>query len=322
MYRRDLNDGKVMILFDGEPLHFDNYDSLRFRDKIWRKDLDFSIVFNDKNYHINGFVGILANGGFGKAGFALFRRGRVVIGGEDQNYKPERIFGQSQSPIAHKLFGELDLDDFPVNQAKDGFVWDDGLEDVFIEEVRKNIKDYIDIAKMTNKERAREESLSEDISNNIQQSVQQTINDSISTPIYNPIIEEPNDLFQYINYQNEQKKEADKTDKKIRKYKVPLDPHTSYEIGVQWTISSNTTWINIDHSTDDKTASVKININHPFFKPFSENEEFKVVLEKFAIAFALAEIRAKSQSNADGLVLPGTFRNFINEFLKQLSIND
>lgn len=61
-------------------------------------------------------------GSYPKAGFALFRRGRVIIGGEDMNYKPAEIFGQSQSQVSLKLFGEINLDTFPVNQAKDGFV--------------------------------------------------------------------------------------------------------------------------------------------------------------------------------------------------------
>ena len=113
----------------------------------------------------------MENGGYGKAGFALFRRGRVVLGGEDQTYKPFRIFLQAQSPIAHKLFGELDLDDFPVNQAKDGFVWDDGLEETFIEELKDHIQDYINIAKMTNKERAREEEFSLEASESVHDKV-------------------------------------------------------------------------------------------------------------------------------------------------------
>jgi hypothetical protein len=103
----------------------------------------------------------LANGGFGKAGFALFRRGRVIVGGEDQNYKPEKIFIQSQSQISLRLFGEFDLEDFPVNQAKDGFVWDDGLEIVFVDELKKQIQDYINIAKISNKDRAKEEEFSD-----------------------------------------------------------------------------------------------------------------------------------------------------------------
>ena len=173
MYRRDLNSGKINIWFNDVLLHFDEYKCLEFRDTIWRKDIDFTFQHGPNSHHVKGFVGILANGGFGRAGFALFRRGRVVIGGEDQNYKPFRIFQQAQSTIAHKLFGEFDLEDFPVNQAKDGFVWDDGLEDAFIEELKGHIQDYINIARMTNKERAKEEEFSDEVSNKVHDEVQE-----------------------------------------------------------------------------------------------------------------------------------------------------
>ena len=150
----------VRIEYDGEPLYYDDHDCLSFRNRTWRKDLEFLFEFDGQIHCVTGFVGILAHGGFGRAGFALFRRNRVVVGGEDFNYKPEEIFGQAQSTIAHKLFGELDLDDFPVNQAKDGFVWDDGLEEEFIKQLKSHIEEYIKIAKITNKDREKEESTS------------------------------------------------------------------------------------------------------------------------------------------------------------------
>ena len=37
MYRRDLNNGLVRILYDGEPLFYDEYDCLSFRNQTWRK---------------------------------------------------------------------------------------------------------------------------------------------------------------------------------------------------------------------------------------------------------------------------------------------
>ena len=88
MYRRDLN--------------YDEHECLMFRNRKWRKDIDFYFDFDGRSHHVTGFVGLLAHGGFGRAGFALFRRNRVVIGGDDFNYKPEEIFGQAQSTIAHK----------------------------------------------------------------------------------------------------------------------------------------------------------------------------------------------------------------------------
>jgi hypothetical protein len=106
-------------------------------------------------HHVTGFVGLLGpdDSGFKKAGFALFRRNRVVIGSEGEYYKPQGIFGEAQSKISHKLFGEIDLEDFQINQAKDGFVWDDGLEEEFVKQLRTQIEDYIKLADKTIKER-------------------------------------------------------------------------------------------------------------------------------------------------------------------------
>lgn len=331
MYRRDLNNGLVKITYDGDSLYYDEYDCLTFRNRTWRKDLDFSFEFDGKIHHVVGFVGILANGGFGRAGFALFRRNRVVVGGEEFNYKPDEIFGQAQSTIAHKLFGELDLDDFPINQAKDGFVWDDGLEEEFIWELKTQIKEYIDIAKITNKDREKEEATSQTISDNVHDRVQESINRLSSSPMVEdtppaiPVISTDinadlqTDLDFYKAYQTEQNNLPEEVDPKIRKYVVQLDAASKCEISVQWTKGNAATWIKVDPAEDGSKANIQLNINHPFFKPFSEREDFKLVLEKFAIAFALAEIRAKNNANADGMISPNAFRTHINNYLRELT---
>ena len=102
----------------------------------------------------------MANGSFIHAGLSLFRYNRVIIGGPDQNYKPSTIFSQAQSQISLKLYGELNMEDFPVNQAKDGFVWDDGLEDEFLRVLKENIIDFIKIADLSKTQRAKEEEFS------------------------------------------------------------------------------------------------------------------------------------------------------------------
>lgn len=330
MYRRDLNSGLVRIEYDGEPLYYNDHDCLSFRNRTWRKDLEFLFEFDGQIHCVTGFVGILAHGGFGRAGFALFRRNRVVVGGEDFNYKPEEIFGQAQSTISHKLFGELDLDDFPVNQAKDGFVWDDGLEEEFIKELKSHIKEYIDIARITNKDREKEEATSKEVSDNVQNQVQDTINRSFGsqqaqpeltifdTPTQTDEVQEPIELSLYKEYQTEQNNLPEEIDDKVREYIIPLDGASNCTMSVQWTKGNATTWIKVDTEEDGSKAS----INHPFFKPFSEKEDFKSVLERFALAFALAEIRVKKNANEDGSVSPSAFRNHINEYLCKLTDED
>lgn len=334
MYRRDLNSGLVHIEYDGETLYYDDHDCLSFRNRTWRKDLEFLFEFDGQIHCVTGFVGILAHGGFGRAGFALFRRNRVVVGGEDFNYKPEEIFGQAQSTISHKLFGELDLDDFPVNQAKDGFVWDDGLEEEFIKELKSHIKEYIDIARITNKDREKEEATSKEVSDNVQNQVQDTINRSFGsqqaqpeptifdTPTQTDELQESLELSLYKEYQTEQNNLPEEIDDKVREYIIPLDGASKCTMSVQWTKGNATTWIKVDTEEDGSKASIQLNINHPFFKPFSEKEDFKSVLERFALAFALAEIRVKKNANEDGSVSPSAFRNHINEYLRKLTNED
>lgn len=334
MYRRDLNSGLVHIEYDGEPLYYDDHDCLSFRNRTWRKDLEFLFEFDGQIHCVTGFVGILAHGGFGRAGFALFRRNRVVVGGEDFNYKPEEIFGQAQSTISHKLFGELDLDDFPVNQAKDGFVWDDGLEEEFIKELKSHIKEYIDIARITNKDREKEEATSKEVSDNVQNQVQDTINRSFGsqqaqpeptifdTPTQPDELQESLELSLYKEYQTEQNNLPEEIDDKVRKYIIPLDGASKCTMCVQWTKGNATTWIKVDTEEDGSKSSIQLNINHPFFKPYSEKEDFKSVLERFALAFALAEIRVKKNANEDGSVSPSAFRNHINEYLRKLTNED
>lgn len=81
MYRRDINNRNIEIRFNDEPIVFETYPILtNFRGKSWKKDLNFTVDFDGKIYHITGFVAIMNPGSFPKAGFALFRQDRVVIG--------------------------------------------------------------------------------------------------------------------------------------------------------------------------------------------------------------------------------------------------
>lgn len=273
MYRRDLNNGLVHITYNGELLYYDEHECLSFRNRKWRMNMDFNFDFEGITHHVTGFVGILAHGGFGRAGFALFRRNRVVIGGDDFNYKPEEIFGQAQSTIAHKLFGEINLEDFPINQAKDGFVWDDGLEEKFIKELKQHIKEYIEIAKITNKDRTKEEETSKEVSDKVETQVKEALvrsfgNQDGQSQLFGQ--EEFPGLSQYKEYQEEQNNLPETIDDKVRSYTIYLNPASKCILSVRWTLGSASTWIKVDSEEDGSAANIQLNINHPFFKPFSE----------------------------------------------------
>lgn len=335
MYRRDINNRNIEIWFNDEPIVFEEYPVLtNFRGKSWKKDLDFVVDFEDKSYRVTGFVAIMNPGSFPKAGFALFRQDRVVIGGTDSNYKPAQIFGQAQSQKSLKLFGELNMNDFPVNQAKDGFIWDDGLEDVFIDALKNNIQEYIEIAEMSIKERASETEFSEQASAELQQDVAEALNNAFKADEqasdYNDdactsdketssIDSTPpgfDDMQEYIDtVLNEDTQEETVSTKRV--YNIPLSAMTNVNFSVQWARGNKTYWIEYSEIEDD-SFDVLINIDHPFFMPFSKDENFKRVLEKFTIAFILAERQAKLGSSRDGYIPSSAIKNNMNKFLQKL----
>ena len=311
MYRRDINSRNIEIWFNNEPIVFEEYPILtNFRGKSWKKDLDFTVAFDGRSYHVTGFVAIMNPGSFPKAGFALFRQDRVVIGGTDSNYKPAPIFGQAQSQKSLKLFGELNMNDFPVNQAKDGFIWDDGLEDAFIDELKNNIQEYIDIADMSIKERATETQFSDQVSSELQRDVKTIIDnafnttDNLGSPQFDVTDNKEDstaeassgtDISEYI----ETILNVEATDEIIsttRTYSIPVTPIIHVNFSVQWARGSNKYWIEYTETATDK-YQVLINIDHPFFMPFSKENGFQKVLEKFALSFILAERQAKLISN-------------------------
>ena len=95
---------------------------------------------------MTGFVALRMPGKAMRAGFTLFRRGRVVLGGPGEGWKPYEIFGAPNSFSSQRVFGELNLDQWPVTQAKDGFDWDGGLEGALVDKLRAEVMAYTDKA--------------------------------------------------------------------------------------------------------------------------------------------------------------------------------
>lgn len=337
MYRRDLANGDVEIMFNGQPITFEQFPILRFRDQQWKKPLDFEFDFGPEKHHVTGFVAIMDPGSFIKAGFALFRRGRVVIGGADANYKPREIFGNANSEISLKLFGELDLDDFPINQAKDGFVWEDGLEDAFIDALKMQIADFRKIADMTKKARMQESQLATPASNRVEAQVTDTItrlNNGLSKARDDAEEAQPEKadtsdagesaesryVQDYREMQREESKVPDELLSDVRTYPIKVSSTQTKTIEVRWSIESGEKWIGVTYPTDDSVA-VTINLNHPFFKPYSREEDFQVVLEKLVIAFVASEEQAKLNSTQAGMIISSAIRSNMNRILYAMAVN-
>lgn len=136
IYRNDLLSGKIKIFLNEDELIVDNYEFAKADDgSDYKTDIDFSFIFEDKEYSVKGFVGISKVGSTSdtKGGFSLLDNGRVII----PFWKDHKIVKSSNSYSYQRLFGELSLINFNVTNDKQNFDWDNGLFDEFKDELSR-----------------------------------------------------------------------------------------------------------------------------------------------------------------------------------------
>jgi hypothetical protein len=143
IYREFIRKGILKLTLNGEELTFNEpkilnapkHDEPNGEPILWRKEINFDI---EDGLSIHGFVAIREKASTAEAGFALFRRGRVIEGSFDEGFRPNFIFGAPNSYRYQRVFGELHLDGFSVNFTKKGIQWDDNL-DIFLRLLRDDI---------------------------------------------------------------------------------------------------------------------------------------------------------------------------------------
>lgn len=143
IYRQFLRNGDVVITFNGEAISYTEppvlsaslWSDPEGEPTSWRKDVDLRL---DSGRRVRGFVAIRERGATRTAGLALFYRNKVVTGAGEDTYRPEEIFGRSNSFRSQRVFGELHMDDFNVTYTKDALVWYDEEEE-FIEQLRAEL---------------------------------------------------------------------------------------------------------------------------------------------------------------------------------------
>jgi Histidine kinase-, DNA gyrase B-, and HSP90-like ATPase len=150
IYRVFLRDGRLILRFNGEPLSYQSpkvLNAVRYTSPgvmangdgavpiDWRKsiDLDFG-----EGQHVTGFAALRETGSTPLAGFALFRRDRLIVGSHDDTYRPTQIFKQTNSYPYQRLFGELHVEGFEVSHTKDGFRWEE-YEDIFLDCLKEEL---------------------------------------------------------------------------------------------------------------------------------------------------------------------------------------
>jgi hypothetical protein len=127
IYRVFLRRGELELTLNGDVISFSDLPILSYPrfdapkgapEIVWRKEINLK---TSTGASVSGFAGLLAVGKSSAAGFALFRRDRLIQGLTEEGWKPEEIFGRPNSFRSQRVFGELVIEGVAVSHTKDGF---------------------------------------------------------------------------------------------------------------------------------------------------------------------------------------------------------
>jgi len=135
IYRMFLRDGSLDIRVNGESLAYEIPEILeaplftepRGNPRRWKREFSLEL---DEEHRVWGWAGILHKASVTNAGFAIFRRSRLIEGSYGEAYRPEVLFRKSNSYTYQRLVGEVFVEGFTVSHTKDGVQWSDWEEDV------------------------------------------------------------------------------------------------------------------------------------------------------------------------------------------------
>lgn len=314
IYRVFIREGDLELRFNGEVLSPQQPAILEapyFRDshgekRTWRKEIRFD--FGD-GLSVHGFAALREKANTAKAGFSLFRRGRVIQGSGDEGYRPAFIFGSSNSYRYQRLFGELHLTGFEVSHTKDGFRWDDN-EQPFLELLRDHL-DGDDLPLLKQAEGYRVRVARAQLSDTASQAVDNTaraIEERLPAALPGlsdaPPVDAPGEELPHAGTLARKQFDIRFRDKDWRiNIELTEDPAES-----QWLVFSD-----VAASTEQpRSLDIRVSLAHPFMVRFAQTDSEDIeALLRIAAALALAEVVARDS----GVRHAGTIRRNVNDII-------
>jgi len=320
IYRVFLREGEIELFFvrDGnsERLNYEEPDVLTYpyyRDPegppiTWYKEFSFDFGLG---LRASGFAALRAVASTATAGFALFRRQRLIEGSFDDPYRPVEIFGSGNTYRKQRLIGEIHLEGFDVSHTKDGFQWAEH-EQPFLEILRAELETQ-DLPMLTQAEgfrarvAARElQGEAEKATDHVAESIQKDI-----PPVLEKLADEPSDSAALPE-------SVPPASQSVRREIELSHRGTVWRVSIELAMDpSLEDWIAVSDRPATKEAcreiTVRLSLLHPFMQRYCRPESFEIeALTRVAAALGLAEITARDS----GVRQYGTIRRNVNQLLR------
>ena len=316
IYRVFIREGELELRFRGETLASEeppilNAPYFRNKDgpsKLWRKDIGFDF---GEGLSVHGFAALRETANTAKAGFSLFRRGRVIEGSGDEGYRPAFIFGSSNSYRYQRLFGELHLNGFEVSHTKDGFRWDEN-EEPFLQLLREHLdSEALPLLKQAEGYRVRVAraqlaSTATQAVDNTARAIEEHLPAALPAISDAAPVDAPDKELPRVGTLARRQFDIRFRDKDWRiNVELTEDPAES-----QWLVFSD-----VPASTEHpRILDIRVSMVHPFMVRFAQTDSEDVeALLRVAAALALAEVVARDS----GVRLAGTIRRNVNDIIRQ-----
>lgn len=319
IYRLFLRDKTMSLRFNDSELVYMQPKILHvpfFRDRDgsqtrWHKEIKFDF---GKGLSVKGFAAIRETASVSTAGFALFRRNRLIQGSADESYRPEYVFGKPNSYCYQRLFGELHLEGFEVAQTKDGIRWDEN-EQPFLELLREHLdSDEMPLIRQANGYRARSSHAA--FQKAARQAVQKTTETMERTlkPVVDDISREPpSEEFPPKTLSNP---ETFCTEREIEinfngtTWSVIIELRDDPSIGEWLEIGDD---ISAPQHGQPRILRLRLSLSNPFMVRFAgvDGSNIEPIL-RVAASLGLAEVLAREA----GVRQAGTIRRNVNDILR------
>lgn len=317
IYRCFLRDGLLDLRLNGEPLAYEPPTFLHAafhatptaQPVTWHKEIDLDL---GDGHQIRGWAAILARASVTNAGFAIFRRRRLIQGSHGEGYRPEMIFGKPNKFVYQRLVGELEVEGFSVSHTKDGIQWEDWEDDILSWVKNELDADPLRLLDQAANYRARA-SVNRDVLTEATWDTSQAIAQHLPPIIDKQISIEPDEqpLDPELDPTHEETTHTEQVE-------LVLDhAHRRWNVVIELVSdASREVWFELAESTTSGDATrihIRVNLGHPFMVRFISPDGDEIVpFTRLAAGLAIAEITAREV----GVRQAGTLRRNLNEILR------